>query len=240
MKRLHVCRLVAFKGLAKKISKELDMKHGHVLERFSIAHGYASYFEVVSQVGRNPPQRETHCLAADLGAWKAQLSTAFRTEFDSEICGNPAELWFARVCLPRSDGDEKDGRLPSQTPKVGGHTVSLHGTAFEVDAALAGQTVTLRYDPSIPAGRGIEVWHEGRLAMRAKPVDAYANGFVRRRRPTQTIEPAEPAEPAAPAAPPTPPRPSNLARRNKCPKPANSGLPGNPDANPNTNDQGPC
>ena len=42
-------------------------------------------------------------------------------------------------------------------------TVSLNGTLFEVDAALVGQTVTLRYDPSAPACRGIEVWHEGTL-----------------------------------------------------------------------------
>ena len=110
------------------------------------------------------------------------------------------------------------------------HTVSLNGTVFEVDAALVGQTVTLRYDPSTPAGRGIEVWHEGRLAVCAKPVDAYANCFVRRRRPTQTIEPAEPTaptDPGAPAAAPAPLRASTLALRNLCPKPAN------PDANPN-------
>ena len=73
------------------------------------------------------------------------------------------------------------------------HTVSLNGTVFEVDAALVGQTVTLRYDPSIPAGRGIEVWHEGRFVERARPLDAYANCFVRRNRPTQGIEVDTPA-----------------------------------------------
>jgi hypothetical protein len=112
------------------------------------------------------------------------------------------------------------------------HTVSLNGTVFEVDAALVGQTVTLRYDPSIPAGRGIEVWHEGRLAVCAKPVDAYANCFVRRRRPTQTIEPTEPSAPtapAAPAAPAAPPRASTLALRDLIPKPADPHLPGSPD-----------
>jgi transposase InsO family protein len=110
------------------------------------------------------------------------------------------------------------------------HTVSLNGTVFEVDAALVGQTVTLRYDPSIPAERGIEVWHEGRPVVCAKPVDAYANCFVRRRRPTQTIEPAEPAAPAATAAPP---RASTLALRNLRPTPSNSAQPANPEANPN-------
>ena len=72
-------------------------------------------------------------------------------------------------------------------------TVSLAGTLFEVDAALMGQTVTLRYDPSVPAARGIEVWHEGRFIERARPLDAYANCFVRRNRPTQGIEADTPA-----------------------------------------------
>ena len=40
-------------------------------------------------------------------------------------------------------------------------TVSLNGTLFEVDAALVGQIVTLRYDPALPASRGVEIWHEG-------------------------------------------------------------------------------
>jgi transposase InsO family protein len=106
------------------------------------------------------------------------------------------------------------------------HTVSLNGTAFEVDAALVGQTVTLRYDPSTPAGRGIEVWHEGRMVVCAKPVDAYANCFVRRRRPTQTIEPTEPVVPPAATAPP---RTSTLALRNLIAKPGDPGLPGNPE-----------
>ena len=83
-------------------------------------------------------------------------------------------------------------------------TVSLNGTLFEVDAALVGQTVTLRYDPSVPASRGIEVWHEERLVERACPLDAYANCFVRRNRPTQGIE----ADTPAPA-----PRASALALR---------------------------
>jgi hypothetical protein len=103
------------------------------------------------------------------------------------------------------------------------HTVSLNGTIFEVDAALVGHTVLLRYDPSTPASRGIEVWHEGRLAVRAKPVDAYANCFVRRHRPTQGIEPD---------APGTPPRPSGLALRQLFANPAATGSnpnPGNPD-----------
>lgn len=72
-------------------------------------------------------------------------------------------------------------------------TVSLSGALFEVDAALVGEAVTLRYDPSAPAARGIEVWHEGRFIERARPLDAYANCFVRRNRPTQGLEVDTPA-----------------------------------------------
>jgi len=72
-------------------------------------------------------------------------------------------------------------------------TVSLNGTLFEVDAVLVGQTVTLRHDPSAPASRGVEVWHDGHLIERARPLDAYANCFVRRNRPTDAIEARTPA-----------------------------------------------
>jgi len=72
-------------------------------------------------------------------------------------------------------------------------TVSLNGTVFEVDAALVGQTVILRFDPSAPPSRGIEVWYENRFIARATPVDAYANCFVRRNRPSRTLETDTPA-----------------------------------------------
>mgnify|MGYP001256693959 CR=1 FL=1 len=83
-------------------------------------------------------------------------------------------------------------------------TVSLNGTLFEADAALVGQIVTLRYDPALPASRGIEIWHDGRCVGRATPLDAYANCFVRRSRPTQNLDPD---------APPAAPRSSGLALR---------------------------
>jgi len=72
-------------------------------------------------------------------------------------------------------------------------TVSLNGTLFEADAALIGQTVTLRYDPGAPPARGVELWHADKFVSRATPLDAYANCFVRRNRPTQNIDPDTPA-----------------------------------------------
>lgn len=72
-------------------------------------------------------------------------------------------------------------------------TVSVNGTLFEVDAALVGENVTLRFDPAAPASRDIEVWHEGKFVERARALDAYANCFVRRQRPTQSLETTTPA-----------------------------------------------
>ena len=71
-------------------------------------------------------------------------------------------------------------------------TVSLNGVAYEVDAALVGEKVTLRYDPSAPPGRPIQVWHDARRIHDAKPLDAYANCFVRRHRPSSSLEPDRP------------------------------------------------
>jgi putative transposase len=83
-------------------------------------------------------------------------------------------------------------------------TISLNGTVFEVDATLVGQTVTLRFDPAAPASRGIEVWHQDKFIARATPLDAYANCFVRRNRPSHTLE----SDTKAPT-----PRPSGLSLR---------------------------
>jgi putative transposase len=60
-------------------------------------------------------------------------------------------------------------------------TVSLYGVVYEVDAALVGEAVTLRFDPT-RLGRPVQVWHRGRHVHDAKRVDAYANCFVKRGR----------------------------------------------------------
>jgi transposase InsO family protein len=70
-------------------------------------------------------------------------------------------------------------------------TVSLHGVVYEVEAQLVGQTVTLRFDPSRP-GRKIDVYFGGKKLQQAKPVDAYANCFVRRDHDTKILKPTTP------------------------------------------------
>ena len=74
--------------------------------------------------------------------------------------------------------------------------VSLNGVAYEADASLVGETVTLRYDPTLK-GRAIQVHFGGKQWM-AKVVDAYGNCFVKRDRPSQGLAAAMPAEAPAP------------------------------------------
>lgn len=79
-------------------------------------------------------------------------------------------------------------------------TVSLNGVVYEVDATLVGQSVTLRFDPAAPPARPVEVWHDAKRIELAKPLDAYANCFVKRHHPSSTLRTDTPA-PEPPPAP---------------------------------------
>jgi len=108
----------------------------------------------------------------------------------------PREQWARaahHVTLPTQDLTELF--LFEEKRKVQhDRTVSLHGVVFEVDAALVGQTVTLRYDPT-RLTRGVTVVVQGRAVGDAKRVDAYANCFVRRDHGTKLLTPSTPSVP---------------------------------------------
>ena len=114
----------------------------------------------------------------------------------------PIDRWAANAAhiqLPTSD--LSDVFLFEEKRKVQqDRTVSLHGVVYEVDAALVGETVTLRYDPA-RARRGVQVLFPGRPVDTAKPVDAYANCFVRRDHGTKLLTPHTPASHPAPGLP---------------------------------------
>ena len=78
-------------------------------------------------------------------------------------------------------------------------TVSLNGVLYEVDAALVGEKVILRFDPAAPPERPVQVCHQGKLVELAKPVQTYANCFVKRHRPSWTLNVEGPGA-AAPAS----------------------------------------
>ena len=88
-------------------------------------------------------------------------------------------------------------------------TISLLGVVYEVEASLVGQTVTLRFDPSRP-GRRIDVYFGGRKVQQAKPVDVYANCFVRRDHDSKILKPTSP-----PRTPPAGLRLRDLRKRDE-------------------------
>ena len=93
----------------------------------------------------------------------------------------PMDRWAMvsdEVRLP--DMDVSDLVLFEQKRKVAkDRTVSLRGVVYEVEAELVGETVTLRFDPSL-LGKSIQVMHQGKRMADAARVDAYANCFVKR------------------------------------------------------------
>jgi hypothetical protein len=90
-------------------------------------------------------------------------------------------------------------------------TVSLHGIAFEVDAALVGKSVLLRFDPQRPRGP-VQVVLDGERFSDAKPVDTTANCFVRRNNASVSLDGASMREDEESDAPPTPDQPAAQLR----------------------------
>jgi len=112
----------------------------------------------------------------------------------------PLERWAQtaqEVRFPEPELDLNDLFLFEAVRKVQkDRTVSLNGVIYEVDAALVGERVTLRYDPADVPGHPVQVWHDHQHIQLAKPVDLYANCFVKRQRPSYNLTPQTPsAEP---------------------------------------------
>jgi putative transposase len=104
----------------------------------------------------------------------------------------PLDAWAMRSGDVRVPGPELDLRemfLFEQKRRVQrDRTVSLDGLLYEVDAALVGEAVVLRYDPS-KRGAPIDVWHGGKKVHTARVVDAYANCFVKRNHGSKLVSP---------------------------------------------------
>jgi putative transposase len=114
---------------------------------------------------------------------------------------SPFDAWATRsdeVVLPGPDLDLRELFLFEDKRRVArDRTVSLRGVLYEVDALLVGETVTLRFDPGRAKGP-VDVWHRGKKVHTARPVDAYANCFVKRNHDTKLLEPSQ--SPDVPAA----------------------------------------
>lgn len=111
--------------------------------------------------------------------------------------GTPSDRWARTSEHTRmASADVGECFLFEVKRKVGrDRTVTLDGIAFEVDAALVGETVLLRYDPSrVPAKRSLEVWHQGKRVELARRVDVLSNCFVKRHRTGDALQVDGPTE----------------------------------------------
>ncbi len=111
----------------------------------------------------------------------------------------PFDRWARSATHVRQpDADIADCFLFEQRRRVQkDRTVSLLGVAYEVDASLVGETVTLRYDPS-RVGAPVTVVFRDRVFPDARPVDVYANCRVRRDHATKHLAPSVPPPPPPP------------------------------------------
>ena len=103
----------------------------------------------------------------------------------------PADKWARTsdgVRMPSADlGDHFLAEQKRNVQKD--RTVTLDGVAFEVDAALVGERVTLRFDPArSPDKRTVEVWHQGKRIEIARRVDVLANCFIKRNSATKDLQ----------------------------------------------------
>lgn len=126
----------------------------------------------------------------------------------------PLDRWAQvgqAVRYPPPDLDLDDLFLFETVRKVASdRTVSLNGVLFEVDAALVGERVTLRFDPSTPLA-AVQVVHAGRVIERARRVDLYANCFVKRHHPSGGLQVDEAVDPQAHAPAPVRTSPLTMA-----------------------------
>ncbi len=115
----------------------------------------------------------------------------------------PLEQWAhtgEAVRYPEPGMDLDDLFLFEASRKVQkDRTVSLNGVVYEVDAALVGEKVTLRFDPAAAPEHPVQVWHKGQRIELAKPVQTYANCFVKRHRPSWTLSTDAPAPEPSPS-----------------------------------------
>jgi transposase InsO family protein len=131
----------------------------------------------------------------------------------------PLDCWAnigQRVRYPEPGVDLTDLFLFESKRKVQkDRTISLNGMIYEIDASLVGETVTLRYNPA-EQGKTIEVCHNNQFIQEAKLVDTYANCFVKRDRPSNTIKEVEQNKDSPKMKAPKPPKhPVNYGKLTK-------------------------
>ena len=136
-------------------------------------------------------ERDMQSLEAINRALWTYIETEYHRSPHRILKETPLDCWARsgqRVRYPELGVDLDDLFLFEAKRKVQkDRTISLNGMVYEIDASFVGETVTLRYNPA-DQGDIVEVRHKGQFVQKAKLVDTYANCFVKRDRPSSTIE----------------------------------------------------
>ena len=145
----------------------------------------------------------------------AYVETEYHQSVHRILGQTPLEAWAEKADnvnypVPWMDLDEMF-LFETKRKVMKDRTVSLNGVAYEIDAALVGETVTLKYNPS-KQGDTVDVWHNNEFVHKAKCLDAYANCFVKRDRPSFTIKEQDRD---GKGASPTPSQPVDFSRLTK-------------------------
>jgi putative transposase len=102
----------------------------------------------------------------------------------------PFEAWCQHgdsVKIPGPELDLNELFLFTDKRKVQkDRTVSLHGTVYEVDASVVGESVIIRHDPAKP-GAPVDIYLNDKKIQTAKVVDVFANCRVKRDHSTKAL-----------------------------------------------------
>jgi len=138
------------------------------------------------------PQDTANLAALNRRLWAWVEGEYHHTPHRGLAGATPLEQWAQHgeaVRFPEPGLDLEDLFLFEAQRKVQkDRTVSLNGVLYEVDAALVGEKVTLRFDPGAAPERPVQVCHQGKRIELAKPVETYANCFIKRNRPSRTLD----------------------------------------------------
>lgn len=183
--RSHHLSLVCAKlGIALIHAKPFQPQGKGKIERFF----RTCRAQLISQLNSNDTQ-SLESINRRLAAWvEGEYHHCAHRGLDGQT---PLERWAQvadAVRYPDQHLDLDDLFLFETTRKVNkDRTVSLNGRLFEVDPALIGERVTLRFNPA-NTFTPVQIVHQGQFIEMARQVDLYANCFVKRHRRSGVID----------------------------------------------------
>lgn len=118
------------------------------------------------------------------------VESYYHREIHSSLGKSPIDAWQEKtgsIRYPDAESIEKDflAEVIRKVRKDG--TFSLGGTYYEVDSIMAGESVTIRYNPFNPGK--VYVYYQGQMIQEAKPVNEIENQKTGRKKAPEIPKP---------------------------------------------------